>query len=112
MKLLDIFKRKAKDKQAVVIPPSGTVTADEPKELSQEELFKKQKAAFDEWYSKLTPEMRRRVDNKVAKLMLKQGTPVVCIKCKKAGSNKESGPFRKVDGGYIHQNCQVAGIRG
>ena len=125
MSILDIFKKKQRitgaaslgtSKGGINLPPTtprpepptpdGTsIVAEKPTKTGQE--------LFEEWYSKLSPEMRKKVDKKMEKISLKMGVPVCCKKCGKAGSNKETGPFRKVDKGvYVHQNCQIGGIRG
>ena len=122
MRIFDMFKKKKQDApqntlscdgfpmealnapanpylQAVKNPDgtTGTPTADAPKKTMQE--------VFAEWYKTLSPEKRKSVDKKIEKLTLRAGTPVRCTICKNPGSNKALGPFRKVEGGYAHENC-------
>jgi len=44
---------------------------------------------------------------KIGEKMRNMGIPVCCIQCGKAGSNKETGAFRKTKDGYIHENCRI-----
>jgi hypothetical protein len=125
MSIFDIFKKKAENKPQPVscdgfpmpVPgqpnpylqgtklPDGTTTVapDLPKKTMKE--------LFEEWYNKLSPEQKKRVDKKIEKMALKAGTSVCCTICKNPGSNKALGPFRKVNDGkgtkalYAHENC-------
>lgn len=57
--------------------------------------------SYQEWYENLSPEQKKRVDNKMMRRRLKYGTPVVCIKCGQPG-----GTLRKVaKKKYIHTKC-------
>jgi hypothetical protein len=109
MSVFDIFKKKVTEKEQIkavvpVEPAKETVTEDKPKKTDAE--------LFEEWYANLTPEMRKKVDKKMEKLIIRAGTPVCCKKCGKPGSNKVTGPFRKIKDGYVHQNCMPEGLNG
>lgn len=49
---------------------------------------------------------QRYLDNEIMKERIKKGVSISCNICKKAGSNKTTGPLiRDPNGGYKHQNC-------
>jgi hypothetical protein len=113
--ILDIFKRKETGTSSLTskggINPPPTTPRPEPP--TAEAVPKKTDAEmFEEWYSSLTPAERKKADKKMEKLFLRAGTPVCCKKCGKSGSNKVTGPFRKIEDGYVHQNCMTGGVNG
>jgi len=57
------------------------------------------KQQFDEWYSSLSPEDKRKFDQKMEKLYFKTGTTIACFKCGKPGGkyNNKGYTLRKVE---------------
>jgi hypothetical protein len=119
MSVFDLFKKKntgvgisSLTSKGGINPPPETPRPEPPMaDAVKEELPKKTDSElFEEWYSSLTPEMRKRVDNKIEKLALRAGTLVCCKICGKPGSNKDTGPFRKTKDSYVHQNYLTGGM--